>query len=40
VAAVWTDARGPDSALRHGAGAWQPCGDGAVTGGPGAGSGG
>jgi hypothetical protein len=42
--AVGTLARGPDSALKarewHGVGAWQPCGDGELTGGPGAESGG
>jgi hypothetical protein len=46
AAAVGTDAHCPDSAFkarlaaRHGAGAWQPPGDGALTGRPGAGSGG
>jgi hypothetical protein len=38
--AVGTPAHGPDSALkareRRGTGAWQPRGDGALTGGPGA----
>jgi hypothetical protein len=42
--AVRTPARGPDSALkarkRCGAGAWQPRGDGALTGGPSTESGG
>jgi hypothetical protein len=30
----------PTAPLRHGVGTWQPCGDGALTGGPSAGSGG
>jgi hypothetical protein len=43
-AAVGTPARGPDSTFKArvwcGAGAWQPRGDGTLTGGPGVGNGG